>query len=279
MTYGHAALVIDCPVNHCDLLQLPTLGDVLGAVKARTFRQASRLANRERGGFPVRGYAELVESRVVVICEEPASSGRIVDALRSSGLDWRQKIALLCSRDSHSGALEGLAERGASVGSVTLVKRIEGPSFFCEGDATAVRAARWLVEAAGGTVVELAPRSQLLAAAGVEILEWMMQPSIDAAIECLRRAGLTPRRARPLVQEAVERTVRAYLKGGRRSWKPPRTDAERQLFLKQLASIREVDPRLARGVSQCARLSLIRAGHKADWLPEPAAAVGRGASG
>ncbi len=268
MTSRRAALVVSTPINRCDLALLPRLAELVGPVKARTFRQASRLSNRLRAGFPVHTNEELDPSRVILICASRETVGDVVNGLSSAPLNWQRRVVLVCGRGCDRSVLGRLAERGAATGSLAPVERAGGLRYFLGGDTTALRAGRRFIEHAGGTVTEIAPDTQLLGAAAASLSSWVLLPAIDGSMQCLRQAGLTPGRAKPIIEQAVARTLRAYLKGGRRSWKAPQSAGGRAEFLDQVERVREADPKLADAVVGAARLSLRWVGESADWLPE-----------
>ena len=259
-------LVITRQSNSWALRPLRNLGEALGPVKARSYRQASRVANSFRAGYPVHEYDELAVAKMIVICASDDEAPAIVGGLAASRLQWPRKSVLLCGRSPDSANLGELALRGASAGSVSLLDDGDELRYFIEGDPQAVRLGRRLVEGGGGRVIEIERSTQRICAAAVSFASWVMLPLVDASMRCLRLAGLTPTKAAPLIELAVTRALRAYLKGGRRAWKTPVSLADREAFLRQVESLRDRDPARARLLVESARLSIGSSGKKLDWL-------------
>ena len=116
-----------------------------------------------------------------------------------------------------STALSPLADAGFKTGSlhplVSISDSASGANnlraaFFClEGDRTALRVARRIVNDLGGRAFSIEPGNKALYHAAAVMASGNMTALFDIALEMLERCGLTRRRARqvllPLVQSAV----------------------------------------------------------------------------
>ncbi len=94
--------------------RLPHLRSELGPVAAQSYRLASRIVNSIGAGNAVRGYQDLNDSRLILICAPVRGVGAMVSALGES-LTCRGKIFLLCESGCDSRKLAGLRAQGAAV--------------------------------------------------------------------------------------------------------------------------------------------------------------------
>ncbi len=272
-------LVLAGKASNCPLTRLRNMPEWLGPVKAHTFRQASRFTNKQRAGYVAHEYSDLSSARTILICAEEENAGEIIGALAGVRMSWRRKSVVLCGGSRDQAALEGFRERGASTGVLTLLDAT--PQLWClaEGDSVAVRTMKRLIESGGGRITEVSKGSLELCEAAVSFATWLLLPAVDASMVSLRKAGLSPRRAAPVVERLVERSLRGYLRSGRRSWKVPQTAEKRRAFTGQIETLFEADPELGELLAEMARISLRRVGGNDDWVAVPEAKVKGAASG
>lgn len=261
------ALVATGRLSEYPIVRLRGLVEHLGPVKAMSFRQASRISNTIHAGYPVHSYDDLARSRVVVLCAPEPRLTHFISAMARSRLRWDNKTVLLAGGSFGSERLHALAELGASVGSLSLLPESDEARYLVEGDRLAVRVARSLIEESGGRVLEVEQGTKEICAASISFASWLLLPLMDASVECLRHAGLTPGRAGPVVERLLHRSLRAYLKGGRRAFHAPQTDQQQEAFLRQVEALRKTDRALADLFEQSAALTLDRMGGSSAWLP------------
>lgn len=264
----------DYPVLH-----LNSVTERLGPVKAPSFRQASRVANTIRAGQPVHRFEEFSYSEIILLCVPASKTNQLVTELASTKLNWKRKTVLLCCNLHGSEILGPLAALGASVGSLALISEADDRRFLTEGDRMAVRLARLLIEEDGGQVVEVLAGAKQLCQAAFSFSSWLLQPLMDASVECFRNAGLTPGRAGTVADLVLQEAVRSYLKAGRRAWRPPRSVGERQAFLRQLDDLGRTNPDLEDFMRTTAIQSLRHMRRSHAWLEKPKPLVRRAAAG
>lgn len=276
--FPQLGLVLTGQVRRCPLVRLPAFVRHLGPVKGASFRQASRIANTLRGGFPVKGYEDLARAKLVLVCAPERQLRTLVQELRASVVDWRRKIVLVCGGPFDSSHLAELAACGAEVGSLHALEEPHTGRFLIEGDRRAVRWARRLIEDGGGVAVQIERGSAAVCGAGESLATWLLLALLDASAMCFRRAGLTAGGAGPIVARLAHRTVRSYLKGGRRARRLPETAEERIRFRLQLEALRRADLALAGFLLEVAVLTFQYLGRDSGWLRELALerAAGRG---
>ena len=271
-------LVLTGQVRRYPLVRLASLAEYLGPIKGITYRQASRIANALRAGFPVKSCDDLAQVRALLVCSPERQVRTLVEDLQASKVDWRRKVVLLCSGPLDSGHLAELAVRGAEVGSLHAVEEPQPGRFLVEGDRLAVRWARRLVEEGGGIAIEIERGTAGLCAAGESLATWLLLALLDASAGCFRRAGLPAGGAGPIVARLAHRAVRSYLKGGRRACRLPETPEEQVRFRLQLEALRRADPALAGFLLEVALLAFAHLGRDGAWLRklacERAAALG-----
>jgi len=95
-------------------MRLPHLAAELGPVAAQSYRLASRIVNSIGAGHPVRSYADLNGSSLILICAPAAGVGPIASAL-AGAIECHHKTVLLCDVGADSGRLKLLQSRGAAV--------------------------------------------------------------------------------------------------------------------------------------------------------------------
>lgn len=260
-------LVISSPIRDWPIVRLRKLPELLGPVKASTYRQASRIANILRGGYPVHEWGDLAKARAVLVCVPEQGLERAVAGLLSAEREWGGKIVLIFCAAPGDALLSDLAGHGVACSCVTVLDGLED-LFLVSGETRAIRETKDLVESGGARVLEVRESSQRLARAGASLASSWLIPMLDASLTSFRTAGLAPRQARQLLESIVDRSVRAYLKGGRRAWKPPSSREQRREFVRGLETVCAVNPDLAKFLLDIARASLRRMSRDSSWLDD-----------
>src|SRR5262249_15410314 len=122
------------------------LSQVLGPVKASSYRLASRIANGLRAGYPVRDFAEFDACGLIFISLPDRSVPQAIAELAAAGISWRGKSVVLFSAKHGSCELLTLSARGASVASISSVPGFRDTLYMLEGDRRAVQETRRLIE-------------------------------------------------------------------------------------------------------------------------------------
>jgi predicted short-subunit dehydrogenase-like oxidoreductase (DUF2520 family) len=233
--------------------RLPRLAAELGPVAAQSYRLASRIANSLGAGTPVRRYADLGQSPVILICAPSVRVPRIAAAL-AQDLDCRRRIVLLCETGADSSQLRDLQERGASVGSIEAIRGLE-KRFVAEGDPAAVREARRLARQIGGSVEEIEASRTALYAAGLSFATSLFTPLLEAATRCLHDAGMPKASAQRVVAGLFQNTLRGYTYAGKRSWSGPLAEGKMDAIRSEIEAIEARNPALAKYYREVAALA------------------------
>jgi predicted short-subunit dehydrogenase-like oxidoreductase (DUF2520 family) len=189
----------------------------LGPVAAQSFRLASRIVNSIGAGHPVRGYADLNDSTLILICSPASGVAAAIQALGES-IECRGKTILLCDDGTDSSRLAPLRAKGASVGSIQEIPGSEGYRFVAEGDRGAVREAKNLIRKIGGRAEEVQGQKMALYSAGVSFGTSLLTPLIEASMQCFLDAGMSKPGAVKVVESLFQNSVRSYVYAGKRSW-------------------------------------------------------------
>ena len=243
------ALVGAGPVSRSFLARLPAVAEHLGPVMSLSFRLASRIANAMRSGFPVAGYKDLDRSRVVLVALPARYLSRVVSELAAAPLDWTRKTVILCDGERDSAVLASLAARGAATASLAPLEGFDEKRLLIEGDPAALLAARRLLVHGDVRLVELRRQTKTAYVAGITFLTALSAPLFAAANDCFRSAGLNSRLRAQVIERLAARTLRAYLKGGGKSWTGVAARGE-------AAALERISPELAASYADAARVAL-----------------------
>jgi predicted short-subunit dehydrogenase-like oxidoreductase (DUF2520 family) len=225
------------------------LSERLGPVKSASYRVASRIANMLRAGHPVKDYAEFESCVLVLVCVPEGNVARVVAEMLSAGISWRGKAVVLCSAWLDSGELRDLSLHGASVGSISPIPGFEDQRYLVEGDPLAIRQAKSLVEYRDRRVVAIERSLKPFYLAAITCTSSLLFALLLATSESLRHARIPPGLAATLLERQITRTLRSFLKGGRRAYPQPRE------IPRQLRALSQASPELANYFEQSCRLA------------------------
>jgi hypothetical protein len=235
------------------LIRLRGLPERLGPVMSTSSRLASRVVNTLRAGHSASGYDAFEGCGVILLSVPDAAVPRFVRELAEAGREWTprhwsRKFAILCSTLLESDALAPLAALGAQTASLCEVAAFDGRLFLAEGDKHAIAAVRPLL--AGDVKVASVPRGHkafyLAAAACTGSL---LTALLLCADECLKLSGLGVSEASGILQAQSQKTARAFLRAGRKTFPDPAD------FARQIAALRERNPSIGEFFEESLRLA------------------------
>lgn len=228
------------------LSRIPALSDRLGPVVAPSQRLASRMVNLLRAGHPALKYEALREVRTVLVSVPDRLAPKFVAEMAAAGLDWSGKVVLLCGAALDSAELGPLAARGAATGSFGSSDGLEDLGFIAEGHRAAIRELRALMHHSGIRIHELRASRKALYLAGLSFGTTLFTPLLDASVQCLRDAGLKPGPAAALAERLFQKTLRAYLHGGRKARGARVATEDHAAIQRQIDALARANPGLAR---------------------------------
>jgi predicted short-subunit dehydrogenase-like oxidoreductase (DUF2520 family) len=225
------------------------ISERLGPVKSASYRVASRIANMLRAGHPVKDYAEFESCSLILLCVPDETVSRVVSEMLSSGISWRGKAVVLLSAWLDSGSLRELSARGASVGSISPIPGCDDQWYVVEGDPLAIRHSKSLVEHRERRVLAIERTLKPFYLAALTCTGALLFALLRVASESLHHAGVPPGLSATLIERQITRTLRSFLKGGRRAYPEPRE------LPQQLRALSAASPELAHYFEQNCRLA------------------------
>ena len=233
--------------------RLPHLAAELGPVAAQSYRLASRIVNSIGAGHPVREYADLNDSSLILICAPASGVATIVSAL-AENIECDGKTILLCNDGADSGYLAPLQSRGAAVASIHLIPGFE-KRFVGEGDRRAIREGRNLVKKLGGRLEEINPSKVAVYSAGLSFGTGLVTALMEASMQCFQDAGMTKASAAKVVETIFQSSLRGYIYAGKRSWSGPLAHGDAEAVEREIESLAASKPLLAQHYRETAALA------------------------
>jgi hypothetical protein len=224
-------------------------------VKSASYRVASRIANMLQAGHPVKDYAEFESCDLVLVCVPEETIEQVVSEMLSSEISWRGKAVVLCSTWLDSGDLHRLSAGGASVGSISAIpgfspsSSLDDERYLVEGDPLAIRQLKSLVEYRERRAIAIERPLKPFYLAALTCTGTLLFALLHVAFESLHRARLPPGLSATLLERQLTRTLRSFLKGGRRAY-----PAARELP-RQLRALSAANPELSRYIEESCYLA------------------------
>jgi len=243
------ALIASGKLTGLPVTALLRLWAQLGPVMAPSYRLASRIANSFRAGHPVKDYAEFDACRLILVLVPDQVLPKVIAGMLSAAVCWRGKAVVLCSSRLDSSELSAFSAHGASIGSLSPIPGFEDSRYLIEGDPLALRESKQLVEHRHERVVPIERALKPLYLASLTCTGSLLFALLAAASECLRQAGVPSSLATTLLDKQVGKTLRSYLKAGRKAYPPP------QELSKQVSALMATDPELAQYLEQSSCLA------------------------
>lgn len=173
----------------------------------------------------------IVSAAVLLICvPDDAIRETSEELARVGGEELRGKIVLHCSGACGADALDALRICGAAVGSMhplqsfsgVDVPPLEGKIFAIEGDRAAVRVARQMVRALGGTPVRIAAAKKPLYHAAGALAAGLVLAMEEAGVQMAVASGMNRREAMRALLALTRQVLEHYEKlGPRKAWTGP----------------------------------------------------------
>jgi predicted short-subunit dehydrogenase-like oxidoreductase (DUF2520 family) len=225
------------------------LPERLGPVKSASYRVASRIANMLQAGHPVKDYAEFESCDLILVCVPEETVPQVVSEMASAGISWRGKAVVLCSTWLDSGELHQLSALGASVGSISPIPGFDNERYLVEGDPPAIRQSKSLVEYRDRRVIAIERPLKPFYLAALTCTGTLLFALLHVASDSLHRARIPPGLSATLLERQLTRTLRSFLKGGRRAYPTPRE------LPRQLRALSAANPELSHYLEQGCHLA------------------------
>jgi predicted short-subunit dehydrogenase-like oxidoreductase (DUF2520 family) len=224
------------------------LSERLGPVKSASYRVASRIANMLQAGRPVKDYAEFESCNLILVCVPEETVPQVVSEMVSAGISWQGKAVVLCSTWLDSGELHQLSALGASVGSISSIHGFD-ECYLVEGDPLAIRQSKSLVEYRDRRAIAIERPLKPFYLAALTCTGTLLFALLHVASESLHRARIPSGLSATLLERQLTRTLRSFLKGGRRAYPTPRE------LPRQLRALSAANPELSHYLEQSCHLA------------------------
>lgn len=246
--------------------RLRGLGWKIGAVVTRNAVSA-RKAVRFIGAGQAHAVAvrEILASPVILISVPDDAVEEVAGELvRIGAEELRGKVVLHTSGALDATALSALREYGAAAGGMhplqtfngVGVPPLEGKIFAIDGDAAAVRTARQIVRALGGSPVRITGNKKALYHAAATMAAGAVLAVEEAATQLLISIGMTRSQATrallPLTRQVLENFERL---GPRAAWTGPLSRGDYRVVESHLQALRESPPEFAGAYDALDRLA------------------------
>jgi predicted short-subunit dehydrogenase-like oxidoreductase (DUF2520 family) len=183
------------------------------------------------------------------VCVPESLLTQVLRELASAAIDFRGKAVVLCSFTHDTGDLGELATLGAAVASICPIPGFDDFRYLIEGDPLAVLLTRRLVEHRDRRAITIERSRKFFFLAALTCTGSILFAVLLAAAELLRRAGFTPVDSTSVIEKQLGKTLRSYVRGGRKTLQPP------QLLARYLRALALADPELSQYLEQHSRLA------------------------
>jgi predicted short-subunit dehydrogenase-like oxidoreductase (DUF2520 family) len=229
----------------------------IGAVVTRGEASARRAVRFIGAGRACAGMTWQILASPVILIATPDDKIAVVaqELARIGEKDLRGKVVLHTSGAMESGVLGALQGCGAAVGSMhplqsfsgVSVPSMEGKVFTIEGEPRAVRVARWIARALGGSPVRIAGSKKLLYHAAAAMAAGHVLAVEEAATQLLLSLGMkrseAVRALLPLTRQVLENFERL---GPQAAWTGPLSRGDFQVVRAHLDALKESPKEFAR---------------------------------
>jgi len=230
--------------------RLRELGWKIGAVVTRSDASARRAVRFIGAGKACAGMTrQILASRVILIATPDDEIAVVAQELARIGEEeLRGRVVLHTSGAMDSGVLEALQTRGATVGSMhplqsfsgVAVPSLEGKVFTIEGETHAVRVARQIARALGGSPVHIAGSKKILYHAAAAMAAGHVLALAEAAMQLLLSLGMSRSEAvralLPLTRQVLENFETL---GPRAAWTGPLSRGDYKVVRAHLDALQE----------------------------------------
>jgi predicted short-subunit dehydrogenase-like oxidoreductase (DUF2520 family) len=242
---GTVGLVVTGQITKSFLTRAPGLADALGPVKSSSLRTASRLVNVLRAGYPSDSLAAFAGCQVILLYLPAESVAPVVSELVAEPVRWKNRSVLLSAKSLDSTKLQRLEKLGAGAGTISPIPGFEDSLFVVEGNRLAVKHARWLLERDGTRVYGINRSGRPLYCAGLDFTTSLFKPLVAATMETLENAGMSQHQAAAIAEQLFQRSLRQFLKAGKRGWEGPLASGETDVIEERVRALYDVSPALA----------------------------------
>ncbi len=246
--------------------RLRELGWKIGSVVTRSEASARRAVRFIGSGKPCAGLTrQILASPLILIATPDDQIACVVQELaRIGGEELRGKVVLHTSGALDSSVLHPVREQGAAVGSMhplqsfsgMAVPSLEGKVFSIDGETRAVRMARLVARALGGSPVRIAGDKKVLYHAAAAMASGHLLALEEAATRLLISLGMNRKEAMrallPLTRQVLQNFERL---GPRAAWTGPLSRNDCKVVRAHLDALQEAPAEFSQAYEALNRLA------------------------
>jgi hypothetical protein len=248
-------LVVEGNATASPILRLTSLIDELGPVKSVGLQVARRISNFLRAGYAVTDYQDLDCAQLVLLRLPDSQTPRIVAELCETGLPFNEMSFVLCETWLTTDVLAPLRRRGAQIASLVNVGGASQNCFVVEGDLTAIRRTKRLLNRGQARVIELRAGTKPLYFAANLLSTAITIPLFQLAQQALRESGVSGNDLAILTSEWLDQLQSSVRKGGRGTWGGPLAECSDALASEHFRQLAVQNPDLAATVNDWLNLA------------------------
>lgn len=248
--------------------RLRELGWKIGVVVTRSEASSRRAVRFIGAGKPHGSLTRnvLVSSVILIATPDDAIPAVARELARMGGEELRGRVVLHTSGSQDSRALTPVREFGAAAGSMhplqtfsgVGVPDLEGKVFAVEGDIVAVRAARHIARALGGSPVQIAAGKKVLYHAAAVLAAGHVLALVEAATQLLISLGMkrsvATRALLPLTRQVLDNFDRV---GPRPAWTGPLARGDYRVVESHLRALHDSREEVALAYEALNRLAAV----------------------
>lgn len=245
---------------------LREVGWKIGVVVTQSEASSRRAVRFIGAGKPHGGLTRnvLLSNVILIATPDDAITAAASELTRMGGEELRGKVVLHTSGAQDSRALGPLKEFGASVGSMHPLQTFSGVGvpdlaekvFAVEGDLVAVRTARQIARALGGSPVQIAAGKKVLYHAAAALAAGHVLALVEAATQLLVSLGMKRNEATrallPLTRQVLDNFERV---GPRAAWTGPLARGDYRVVESHLRALHDSREEIAHAYEALNRLA------------------------
>jgi predicted short-subunit dehydrogenase-like oxidoreductase (DUF2520 family) len=246
--------------------RLRELGWKIGAVVTRNESSARRAVRFIGAGTPLPSISRrIVQSTCILIATPDSAIASVAEELaRVGGEELKGHVILHTSGALDSNVLRAVRAQGAAVGSMhplqtfsgVTVPPLEGKVFAIEGDAQAVRKARKIARAVGGSPSPIEAPNKLLYHAAGALAAGHTLVVVESAIQLLMALGTKRSEAMRALLPMTKQVLQNYERlGMKAAWTGPLARGDYEVVAKHLAALQNYSPEYCKAYDALNRLA------------------------
>lgn len=239
-------LVVEGDASNSAILNLPGIGPNVSLVKSSSLRAARRFSNAFDLGDAVENYEDLQPCRLILIKVPDEELPRILGEIRSALEGLTLPHLAICETWISTEMVSNVEAIAAKLATATSIPSPLNRWFIAEGDATAVRQLRRILEDCEGKVLPIERGTKSLYFAAEVLTTAAPLQMLLIAKGLLREAGLSGNVLSSVAEQLFAKMYRNFKAGHRIAIAGPMAACTEQVAWRHLSEAQKFSPELAR---------------------------------